>query len=210
MKKRAKKRLDRPNVHLETDAFKSEVSRIFKENKVNAVIECGTNDGLGSTKIWAEQGAPVHTCEVRKSNYEKAIENTRHFDNVFCNHAFTTIKTDGDRLLWHELRERGDSPEKDQWLEEQLHKCSESIQKDESLVVFLDSHWTMGMNEFFVLFSFWYFKKPDYKIILVLDDATNAKHRGSLRYLILFEEELSIKTKERWAVIELDPRDKEK
>ena len=50
--------------------------------EIEEVIETGTHNGDGATKVFAETGLPVKTVEVQYAHYVKAKEYLKDFKNV--------------------------------------------------------------------------------------------------------------------------------
>ena len=70
-------------VELNNPYFTESVSEILKNNKnIEEVIETGTHNGTGSTKVFAKTGLPVKTIEVQRAHHDNAKENLKDFDNV--------------------------------------------------------------------------------------------------------------------------------
>lgn len=192
-------------IHLNTDLFKESVNEKFLKNNVVEVIECGTNTGAGSTQVFVDTGVNVKTCEVNLENYKKAEERFKGVKNISLNHAFTTKKEDCDLIYLNSLEEKGFCPNKYNWLEKEFKKSYKKLKSGESLAVFLDTHWTMGFIEFKKIFNFWYQNKPlNNKIVLILDDVTNLKHRPAIRYLENSNIKWESTFKERWAIFEIE------
>jgi hypothetical protein len=195
----------KPNVHLNTLKFKRAVGSIFKHNEVKCIIECGTNDGTGSTALFSKYGVPVHTCEVSGIMYNRAVENLKHLPHVHCNHAFTTRRDDVDIVCIEQMINNKSIPEEENWLTSTFESEFKNLKSNEALIVFLDTHWTMGFIEFRKIFDYWYLNKPlNNKIIMILDDATNLKHQPSILYLREKGFGDSILQQERWAIIEFN------
>ncbi len=70
-------------VELNNPHFAQAVLDILKNNKdIEEIIETGTHNGTGSTKIFAKTGLPVKTIEVQRAHHDNAKENLKDFDNV--------------------------------------------------------------------------------------------------------------------------------
>lgn len=193
-------------IHLKTPLFAHCVSEYIDEHKVGAIIETGTHNGTGSSKIFAATGLPVHTCEVNRSLYLEAEENLSEFGNVKCSHAHTLDREDCDLLNGIRLRESGNFPMEDYWLERTFDREIELLEEGQSILVFLDTHWTLGFQEFRVIFDRWCLMRCPRKVILVLDDCNALKHRPAMRYLKENKIDVPIVQNERWAIIVLPNR----
>ncbi len=55
-------------IQLNNDEFKNAVNTIISQNKIDEIIETGTFQGDGSTKIFAETGKYVFTVECNYHN----------------------------------------------------------------------------------------------------------------------------------------------
>lgn len=181
------------NVHLNTTAFKEAVEKYVEDFNISTIVETGTNDGTGSTKVFADLGLEVHTCELKRSNYLAA--NNLFFDNkkVNCYHSFTTSPEDGDFLYRRNLNKNNELPCSFNWL---IH-ISSFINKKET-AFFLDTHWTMGFKEFSCVYKI--MEHCDHPWVLMLDDVTNLKHRPTIKY-IKQHMSVDILEKERWAIV---------
>lgn len=72
-----------PGVELNNPHFAKAVSELLEKYKqIEEVIETGTHNGDGSTKVFAETGLPVKTVEVQYAHYVKAKEYLKDFKNV--------------------------------------------------------------------------------------------------------------------------------
>lgn len=187
-------------LHTSTPLFKFHIEKKIQDDNVARIIECGTNVGLGSTVVFAQTNLPVKTCEVNKKLHKLGKENLKKFKNVKCYNSFTTDRDHCNPVLLEKIETL---PTGENWLEKTLKKEMALLNEGESLMIFLDTHWTMGFLEFRAVFDFWYKNKPlKNKIVLVLDDATNLKHRPSIHFLEGMDEEFSILKKERWAIVD--------
>ena len=192
-------------VHLNTELFKEYTREVVLKNNVVEIIECGTNTGEGSTQVFVDTGIKVKTCEANLKNYQKAKEKFKNEPNITLSHSFTTKKGDCDLIYQKMLEEGGDSPKKYNWLKREFDKSYKKLKEEESIMVFLDTHWTMGFREFRIIFDYWYENKPlGNKIFLVLDDVTNLKHRPAMRYLETHNLGIEVIQKERWAILKLE------
>jgi hypothetical protein len=90
-------------------------------------------------------------------------------------------------------------PLRENWLEEMLDMHGNSA------LYFLDSHWTMGLHEFSRILK--RHRASGDKFTVLLDDATNLKHRPSIRYLeSIYDKPYTVDHKrgERWCVVRLN------
>lgn len=85
------------NYHLSLDHndwFKSCVNSLVTNNPIEEIIETGTYQGTGSTKIFAETGLTVKTMECDIRNATIAISNLEKYPNVYVYHALSLPKKD--------------------------------------------------------------------------------------------------------------------
>lgn len=194
-----------PNIHLNTPLFKDKIADIIRNNNISLIIESGTNDGTGSTEVFAKTGATVLSCEANKEKYDAAVTYLSPYENVSIYHAYTICRDYINIIYRDSLLKRGTSPEKENWLSETFHRHFPLLKDGESIIVFLDSHWTNGFIEFSVIFNHWYRRRPlRNKIFLILDDATNLKHRPSIHFIKSEKIDVKCAIYERWAIIELE------
>lgn len=194
-------------VNLNTDLFTSTVNKFVSEENVKCIIECGTNNGMGSSEVFAKTGVRLLTCEANRRFFEEASLFLKKYKNVKCHHSFTTKSADSDLIYSDFLERTGFAPNSENWLEKTFKREYNKLNEGESILVFLDSHWTIGFIEFRKIFDYWWHKtKPlKNKIILILDDVTNLKHRPAIRYLESHKLENHILLrKERWAVLKFE------
>lgn len=193
--------MNKPDVHLQTPLFLEEINKLRQE--FDTVVECGTNDGTGSTTHFANAGYKVFSCEVNKKMYDKAVESTKHLTEVNLAHSFTTKKSHFRELNivgYKNLLEEKFLPKSgaEDWLPKMINKFGDSA------LYFLDSHWTMGLHEFSHFLHLHRSGKGNFTILL--DDATNLKHRPSIRYLeSIYDKpyEVDHKKGERWCLVRL-------
>jgi hypothetical protein len=76
-----------PGVELNNPHFAKAVDDLLKKHKIDEIIESGTHNGDGSTKVFAETGLPVKSIEVQYAHYIKAKDYLKDFDNVEIYHA---------------------------------------------------------------------------------------------------------------------------
>ncbi len=95
--------------------LKDSIRKLVEENRIDVVVETGTHDGIGSTKMLAEAYAGTfkprffYTCELSFSKYKKACKNLKRYPFVKClwgrtvklAEAIEFIKTD-EALQHHE------------------------------------------------------------------------------------------------------------
>lgn len=181
------------NVHQESEAFKQEVQKL--RALYDTVVETGTNDGTGSTKIFAEAKYRVITCEVNHDHYEAACLLYKDNPSVRCSHAFSLQKRILDPVT---LKRLSPPPQIQNWLRDRIE-----VYKGSALY-FLDSHWTVGFQEFKLLLEL--HMQTDCFLTILLDDVTNLKHKPSLHYLrTMYTKRYKIThlPNERWAKVNL-------
>lgn len=185
----------KPDVHLHTPKFKRRVEELSK--KFELVVETGTNDGTGSTKVFADAGFEVYSCDANKDMYDYACEYHASNKNVHLTHAATTKLEHLDPMYLQTLAENNATPEREGFLERHIDSFGSNA------LYFLDSHWTLGFLEFRLLLEH-HIRTGD-RMTVLLDDATNLKHKPSLHYLhttyrLPFQ---ILRTGERWAEVHL-------
>lgn len=194
--------MTKPDVHLQTPLFLEEIKNLRQE--FETVVECGTNDGTGSTTHFANLGYTVYSCEVNKQMYDKAVEATKNFKDVYLSHSYTTKAEhyfDLCPVEYERLSAKNVLPsnENEKWLEKMVDMHGNSV------LYFLDSHWTMGLHEFSTILR--KHRASGDKFTVLLDDATNLKHRPSIRYLeSIYDKPYRVdhKPRERWCVVRLN------
>jgi hypothetical protein len=188
-----------PNVHLITDAFRDEVARL--RLKYDTVVETGTHDGSGSTQIFVDNNYKVRTCECDIRKVKAARERFLTHD-VDVAHAYTTYEHDLDPIYVARLDAYDASPSwsDEQWLDTQIQEYRNSV------LYFLDSHWTMGIREFLRIIYMHQNFGGEWTILL--DDAINHKHNSSIHYAkSIYKDRCKVHRigGERWARITLLP-----
>ena len=76
-------------IQLNNDEFKNAVNTIISQNKIDEIIETGTFQGDGSTKIFAETGKYVFTVECNYHNWATAVNNLQNNSNVCVVHGLS-------------------------------------------------------------------------------------------------------------------------
>lgn len=188
--------MESKQVHQCSPAFKLKMIDLVLKHDIEFILETGTNNGRGSTAIFAELGPPVTSIEVNGRHAKDAREFLPFHVNII--HGWTTLPSHGCQIYRAMLESQGLQPPEGSWghLSKQILKAA--IRKD-SMLVFLDSHWTIGFLEFNIIFEA--YTHADYKPILVLDDATNLKHKPTLHYLRTMNVDCNIEVIERFAVV---------
>jgi len=188
----------KPNVQLETEAFKAQVKKLRSE--FNTVVETGTNTGTGTTKIFADNGFEVYSCEMNVLNYDKAKALHGNNEKVHLHYAFSCDLKTLDPVNQHKYKDCQDIEQN--FLAKQIKSHGSGV------LYCLDSHWTMGFREFSQLIQ--HHIEFGERLVIILDDVTNLKHRPSIRFLdTMYPHPHTVEHKpgERWATITLHAYD---
>lgn len=187
----------KPNVHLSTELFRQTIADLISKYNIDTVIESGTNDGTGSTAIFAEHNIVVTTIDADGSMVAKARDLYRDNLYISLNHGYTLSPEHVCPLYHRKLTSNDNQPAAMDF--DLLAEILAGLLPSETPLIFLDSHWTQGVQEFFVVLR-WYMANPR-PFILVLDDATNLKHKPTLHWLNSFAPNVEYKVHERWAIV---------
>lgn len=187
-------------INLKSELFINTVNNLIKKHSLTEIIETGTFNGLGSTKVFAETGLNVISLESCKTHYEAAIKNLKEYPNVKVLHAASLpIKEmqnfiEKDTVYQSELVftkkinvDGGENPKSfylqeihgfDGGLPPEENKLWDYINNDTRQLIFLDSAGGIGYLEFLQFMKL----DPD-KIktkILLMDDIFHVKHYRSI------------------------------
>ena len=88
--------------------FKIAVDFICSEFRIEEIVETGTYNGLGSTKVFCEAGlkcgATVQSIECSESNVLEARKNLRQFNNVDIIHGLSVSKQNAIEWMEQNLK----------------------------------------------------------------------------------------------------------
>ena len=197
------------STQLNTLEFKAVVNDLIQD--IDEIIETGTFQGNGSTKIFAETGKYVFTIECNFDNFQNATNNLRQYENVCVLHALSLPREKLIKFLLKEtftLDTTYDSKypksfymrEINQFvtIENALELFCDNSKKQ---LIFLDSAGGVGYAEYKYIMSL-----PDHikeNKILLLDDIKHIKHCRSVADLIIQGYEVHISQDERFAWVNL-------
>lgn len=187
-------------INLKSQLFIDTVNNLIKKHSLTEVIETGTFNGLGSTKVFAETGLNVISLESCKKHYDAACENLKDYSNVKILNASslpladmrTFIEEDtvykSELVFTKKINVDGGSNARSFYLQEiygfdgveppEDNKLWDLINNNTRQLVFLDSAGGVGYLEFQQFMKL----DPD-KIktkILLLDDIFHVKHYRSI------------------------------
>lgn len=196
--------LDYP-IQLNTLEFKAVVSELVKN--CDEVVETGTFQGNGSTKIFAETGKYVFTMECNAVNHQIASQNLMQYHNVAPFHALSLRREDLIRFLMDEkfdLQTNYDSAYPKTFY---MREIGERVlfengldlfcNNDRKQLIFLDSAGGVGYAEFLEVMSY----KPEYlnNKVLMLDDVQHIKHCRSVAKLLEMGQDVHLSAENRFA-----------
>ncbi len=193
--------------------FKIAVDFICSEFLIEEIVETGTYDGLGSTKMFCEAGlkcgATVQSIECCEPNVLEARKNLRQFNNVEIIHGLSVCKKDAiewmeqnlkipplgigmDYDLPPEMKHVKDSQYLKMLLHSYVHEISEEVPRENILPELIDNR----INQLIFLDSaggmgFYEFKECIMALtpkilsnkILMIDDVNRIKHYRTAEYL---------------------------
>ena len=177
-------------IQLNTLEFRSVVNELAPQ--VDEVIETGTFQGDGSTRIFADTGKYVYTMECNPQNFQVSSQNLQQFQNVCVLHALSLSRNYLIQGLLHEqfdLATTYDSPFPKTFY---MREISQSVtienglelfcNNDRKQLIFLDSAGGVGWLEFLFVMNL----NPDFlkNKILMLDDISHIKHVRSVQWLV--------------------------
>ena len=196
--------LDYP-IQLNTLEFKAIVSELVKD--CDEIVETGTFQGNGSTKIFAETGKYVFTMECNAVNHQIASQNLMQYQNVAPFHALSLSREGLIRFLMNEkfdLQTNYDSVYPKTFY---MREIGERVlfengldlfcNNDRKQLIFLDSAGGVGYAEFLKVMSY----NPEFlnNKVLMLDDVQHIKHCRSVAHLIQMGQEVHLSAENRFA-----------
>lgn len=194
-------------IQLNNDEFKNAVNDIISQNKIDEIIETGTFQGDGSTKIFAETGKYVFTVECNYHNWATAVNNLQNNPNVCVIHGLSMNREELIKGLLNEkfdLDTTYDSnyPKTFYMREISQHVVVENaldvfVDNDRHQLVFLDSAGGVGHLEFKKVMS--YNKEFLKNKVLMLDDISHIKHIRSVEFLKFTGFNVNISSDKRFA-----------
>jgi len=196
--------LDYP-IQLNTLEFKAVINELVAN--CDEIVETGTFQGNGSTKIFAETGKYVFTMECNAINHQIAKQNLQQYQNVAPFHALSLPRETLIRFLLNEsfnLKTNYDSEYPKTFY---MREIGESVLFENGLdlfcnnerkqLIFLDSAGGVGYAEFVQVMS--YDEAFLRNKILVLDDIQHIKHIRSVAKLIEYGFDVSFSQENRFA-----------
>jgi len=178
-------------INLNSSEFKDTVKEIISKFDIDEIIETGTFNGLGSTKVFAETKKYVFTIECNFNNFQVSTQNLAQYENV-C--VVNGISVDREFLIKELMNEsfdidiKMDSPyPKSFYMREIMQQViiedalTIFANNDRKQLVFLDSAGGVGYAEYkkFMSFDESFLKNK----ILMLDDISHIKHCRSVEDL---------------------------
>lgn len=196
--------LDYP-IQLNTLEFKAVISELITD--CDEVVETGTFQGNGSTKIFAETGKYVYTMECNAYNHQIAVKNLLQYQNVAPFHALSLPRETLIKFLLNEpfdIDTNYDSPYPKTFY---MREIGENVlfengldlfcKNDRKQLIFLDSAGGVGYAEFIQVMSYdQHFLKNK---ILVLDDIQHIKHCRSITKLSNMGYDVQMSAENRFA-----------
>jgi hypothetical protein len=192
------------SINLNNDEFRETVAKIIETYPIDEIIETGTYNGLGSTKVFAETNKYVFTVECNLNNFLTATNNLKNYENVCVLHAMSLNREYLLNFLLNEefnIDTTYDSkfPKSFYMREISQPVAIENaleilIKNDRKQLVFLDSAGGVGYAEFLVFMTY-----PLQNKILMLDDIDHIKHKRSVSYLQLNGYKVHISSNNRFA-----------
>jgi hypothetical protein len=187
-------------INLKSQLFVDTVNLLIKKHSLAEIVETGTFNGLGSTKVFAETGLNVVSLESCKTHYEVATNNLKNYPNVKILHASSLslnemrkfIEEDtvykSELVFTKKINVDGGENAKSFYLQEicgfdgglppEDNKLWDLINNHTRQLVFLDSAGGVGYLEFLQFMKL----EPD-KLktkVLLMDDIFHVKHYRSI------------------------------
>lgn len=194
-------------IQLNNDEFKNAVNTIIGQNKIDEIIETGTFQGDGSTKIFAETGKYVFTIECNYHNWAKAINNLQNNPNVCVIHGLSINREELIKGLLNEkfdIETTYDSKFPKTFYMREISQpvvvenaLDVFVDNDRHQLVFLDSAGGVGYLEFKRVMSY----NKDYlkNKVIMLDDVSHIKHLRSVEFLKLSGFNVNVSSDNRFA-----------
>lgn len=180
------------SINLNTAEFKEAIDIILEKHPdITEIIETGTFNGMGSTKVFANTKKDVFTIECNINNYNQAVSNLREYDNVCVFHGLSMDRHELIKKLMLEDFKSDVQMDSKYPKPFYMREICQSVVQDDLLyllcanerrqLIFLDSAGGVGFIEFcyLITFSKLYLEKK----ILVLDDCNHVKHKRSVEML---------------------------
>jgi hypothetical protein len=194
--------------NLNSNIFREAVKQIIETYEIDEIVETGTYNGLGSTRIFAETKKYVFTIECNYNNFVSATQNLSAFDNVCVIHGFSLNKQDTIKWLLNEEFDGSVKTDSDYPKTFYMREISQMVavesaleifaKNDRKQLVFLDSAGGIGHLEFLTFMEFNAKNK-----ILMLDDIDHIKHKKSVEMLKEWGYAVNISADNRFAWTEL-------
>lgn len=191
------------NIHPEREKFKQLLEELIKTHQIDQIVETGSFDGLGSTKVFAETELPVISLECNFVHYITAKQNLNDFPNVKLLNSYSLKKDEmidfikKDKFLmdkeYHDenniLTDNKNHVDFYIWeLNNHVESTTEEnvlldlVNNNKKQLIFLDSAGGVGFLEFKEILKIE--KKYLKNKIILLDDAFHIKHHRSHKFLI--------------------------
>lgn len=178
-------------INLNSSEFRETVKEILAKHDISEIIETGTFNGLGSTRVFAETKKYVFTIECNYNNFVTSSQNLAQYENVCVVHGLSLKRDELIEELLHEkfdenIKMDSDYP-KSFYMREIMQQVTVEnalnlfANNDRKQLVFLDSAGGVGYAEYLKFMSFdENFLKNK---ILMLDDISHIKHSRSVKDL---------------------------
>jgi hypothetical protein len=196
--------LDYP-LQLNTLEFKAVINELVAD--CDEIVETGTFQGNGSTKIFAETGKYVFTMECNPMNHQIATQNLAQYENVIPFHALSMKR---ETLIKFLLNEKFDiATEYDSKFPKTFYmrEVGQNVlfedglnllcNNDRKQLIFLDSAGGVGYAEFMEVMSF--HNDCLKNKIIMLDDIQHIKHCRSVAKLLEMGQDVHISAENRFA-----------
>ena len=194
--------------NLNSSIFRDAVNQIIETYDIDEIIETGTYNGLGSTKVFAETQKYVFTIECNYSNFVNASNNLALFQNVCVIHGFSLDKKETIEWLLNQQFDTSVKMDSDFPKSFYMREISQMVavenalelfcKNDRKQLVFLDSAGGIGHWEFLCFMEY----KAQNKI-LMLDDIDHIKHKKSVEMLKQWGYKVNISADNRFAWTDL-------
>ena len=185
-------------IHLNDFSFKETVQKLIREapSAIESIVETGTFDGRGSTRVFAATGLPVYTIECSEVNAARARNNLQEFGNVVVFHGYSLLYEDMVSHILSCTFEKGvhrdfAQHERENYLRELTYHTHPVVRSNllpllcrntSRQIIFLDSAGAIGFLEC----SFVLQKLNEQQLaskIIILDDVDHIKHAGSVKLI---------------------------
>lgn len=205
------------SINLNNPEFRETVKALIDSYpNIKEVIETGTFNGLGSTKVFAETGKDVYTIECNYNNFVTATNNLRSYPNVCVIHGLSVDANYLAKNLLNDdfsLETTYDSKNPKPFYMREILQNNQQQNLLELLcdnhrcqLVFLDSAGGVGYYEFL---KFMVIKEQHRRNkIIMLDDCDHIKHKRSVGLLLSNGYEVNISSDKRFAWCDLSTFEK--